>query len=53
MEHWETVKAHNVHAFQREIDRDKPHARITNWQDIVKLYMLLRDTTEMKKELRI
>ena len=31
----------------------KPHIRIINWQEIVKLYKLLRDTTEMEKQLRI
>jgi predicted RNA-binding protein len=31
----------------------KPHIRIINWQEIVKLYKLLRDTTDMEKELRI
>ena len=31
----------------------KTHIRIINWQEIVRLYKLLRDTTEMEKELRI
>lgn len=31
----------------------KPHIRIINWQHILKLYKLLRDTTDMEKELRI
>jgi len=31
----------------------KPHIRIINWQEIVKLFKLLRDTTEMEKQLRI
>jgi len=31
----------------------KANIRIINWQEIVKLYKLLRDTTEMEKELRI
>lgn len=31
----------------------KPHIRIINWQEIVKLYKLLRDVTEMEKELRV
>lgn len=31
----------------------KPHVRIIRWQDIVKLYKLLRDTTDMEKQLRI
>ena len=31
----------------------KLHIRIINWQEIVKLYKLLRDTTELEKQLRI
>jgi predicted RNA-binding protein len=31
----------------------KPHIRIINWQEIVKLYKLLRDATEMERELRV
>jgi predicted RNA-binding protein len=31
----------------------KPHIRIIHWQDIVKLYRLLRDTTDTEKGLRI
>jgi len=31
----------------------KPQIRIINWQEIVKLYKLLRDTTDAEKKLRI